>query len=58
MRLTPPTTITFLISFLLAVLAVVGHFVHAVGNAIPGGVFWVATAAYVVLFLGNVVRGF
>ena len=58
MRLTPPTNTTFMISVLLAVLAIVGQFVHMVSSSIPISMFWVAIAAYIVLFLGNVLRGF
>jgi hypothetical protein len=58
MNLTPPTTLTFFISMLLAVLAIVGQFVSMVSNYIPISMFWLAIVAYIVLFLGNVVRGF
>ena len=58
MQLTPPTSLTFTISILLAVLAIVGQFAHMVSNYIPISMFWVAIIAYIVLFLGNVVRGF
>lgn len=58
MRLTPPTNVTFTISMLLAVLAIVGQFVQMVSNYIPISMFWVAIVAYIVLFLGNIVRGF
>ena len=57
-QLTPPTSLTFTISILLAVLAIVGQFAHMVSNYIPISMFWVAIIAYIVLFLGNVVRGF
>ncbi|MEG6510142.1 hypothetical protein V6C03_14320 [Methyloligella sp. 2.7D] len=55
MRLSAPTTVVFVISLILAVLAVLGVF-----TAIPfitPNAFWVAIAAYVVLFLGNVMKG-
>lgn len=58
MNLTPPTKQTFLISILLAALAIVGQFVHMVSNYVPISMFWVAIIAYIVLFLGNIVRGF
>jgi hypothetical protein len=58
MRLTPPTNLTFVISVLLAALAIVGQFASMVSNYIPISMFWVAIIAYIVLFLGNVVRGF
>jgi len=58
MRLTPPTNMTFLISMLLAALAVVGQFVSMVSNYVPLSMFWVAIVAYIVLWLGNLLRGF
>lgn len=58
MRLTPPTNTTFTISVLLAALAIVGQLVHMVSTAVPVSMVWVAIAAYIVLFLGNVLRGF
>ena len=58
MNLTPPTKQTFLISALLAALAIVGQFVHMISNYVPISMFWVAIIAYIVLFLGNLVRGF
>jgi hypothetical protein len=58
MRLTPPTNFTFFISMLLAALAVVGQFVSMVSNYVPLSMFWVAIVAYIVLWLGNLLRGF
>ncbi len=58
MRLTPPTNMTFIVSMLLAVLSIVGQFVSMVSNYIPVSMFWVAIVAYIVLWLGNLVRGF
>ncbi|WP_170937242.1 MULTISPECIES: hypothetical protein [Rhodomicrobium] len=58
MRLTPPTTMTLFVSILLAILAIVGQFVTVVSNYIPVSMFWVAIIAYLVLLLGNLVRGF
>ncbi|MGZ5917677.1 MAG: hypothetical protein ACXWJ4_10205 [Methyloceanibacter sp.] len=55
MNLSPPTTVVFVISLILAVLAVIGTFV-----AIPlvsANAFWVAIIAYVILAVGNVFRG-
>jgi hypothetical protein len=49
---------TFLISMLLAALAVVGQFVSMVSNYVPLSMFWVAIVAYIVLWLGNLLRGF
>jgi hypothetical protein len=42
----------------MAVLAIVGQFVSMVSNYIPISMFWLAIVAYIVLFLGVVVRGF
>ena len=58
MRLTPPTNATFFLSMLLAGLSIVGQFVSMVSNYIPISMFWVAIVAYIVLWLGNLVRGF
>lgn len=58
MRLTPPTNFTFFISMLLAALAIVGQFVSMVSNYVPLSMFWVAIVAYIVLWLGNLLRGF
>lgn len=58
MRLTPPTNMTFFISILLAALSIIGQFVSMISNYIPISMFWVAIIAYIVLFMGNVVRGF
>jgi hypothetical protein len=55
MNLSPPTTAVFIVSVILAVLAIIGTFV-----AIPfisGHAFWVAIIAYVILAVGNVFRG-
>jgi hypothetical protein len=56
-RLTPPTTTTLFISLILAVVAVAGQYVHAISSHIPVGMFWLAVAAYIVLLLGNLIRG-
>ena len=56
-RLTPPTTTTLLISLILAVVAVAGQYVHQISNYIPMSMFWLAVVAYIVLLLGNVIRG-
>ncbi len=55
MNLSPPTTAVFIISTVLAVLAIIGTFV-----AIPfisGNAFWVAIIAYIILAAGNLFRG-
>ena len=55
MNLSPPTTAVFIVSVVLAVLAIIGTFV-----AIPfisANAFWVAIIAYVLLACGNLFRG-
>jgi hypothetical protein len=49
---------TFLISAILAGVAIVGQFVSMVSNYIPISMFWVAIVAYMLLLLGVIVRGF
>ena len=55
MNLSAPTKPVFLISLILAVLAVIGMF--AAIPLITANAFWVAIIAYVVLAIGNVARG-
>ena len=55
MNLSPPTTAVFVISLILAVLAVIGQF--AALPLITAYGFWVAIIAYVILAVGNVFRG-
>jgi len=55
MNLSPPTTAVFVISLILAVLAVIGTFVAI--PAISANAFWVAIIAYVILAIGNLFRG-
>ena len=55
MDLSPPTTVVFVVSVILAALAIVGHFV-AIPFFTDNG-FWVAVIAYIVLAVGNVARG-
>jgi hypothetical protein len=54
MFLTPPTMMTFLISVAIAVLAIALPYlpVH-----IPVDRFVILAAGYIVLFLGNLIRG-
>jgi hypothetical protein len=49
---------TFFISSLLAAISIVGQFVSMVSNYIPISMFWVAIIAFILLWLGNLVRGF
>lgn len=56
MNLNAPTQIVFIISLVLAVLALLG----AIGISLPvigGHAIWVALAAYVVLAAGNLMKG-
>lgn len=55
MELSAPTTPVFIISLILAVLAVIGQFV-AIPFVTEHG-FWTAIVAYVILAVGNVFRG-
>ena len=55
MNLSAPTTPVFIISLILAVLAVIGVF--AAIPLITPNAFWVAIIAYILLAIGNVARG-
>lgn len=55
MNLSPPTTAVFVISLILAVLAVISQFAPIA--FITDNRFWVAIIAYVILAVGNVFRG-
>jgi hypothetical protein len=59
-RLTPPSNIVFLISLILAVLAVVSYFFHipSIGREVEGHRFWIMTAAYALLAAGVLLRRF
>jgi hypothetical protein len=56
MSLSPPTTVVFVISIILAALAIIGQFV-AIPFITEHG-FWVAVVAYIILACGNIFRGF
>lgn len=58
MRLNPPTIVVFLMSLVLAALALVTKLgiVH-VPRYLPHQEFWLAIIAYMVLMVGNLVRG-
>jgi hypothetical protein len=56
MSLSPPTTVVFVISIFLALLAIIGNFV-AIPFITEHG-FWVAVVAYIILACGNIFRGF
>ncbi len=58
MRLNPPTIVIFLISLVLAVLALIMKLgiVH-VPLYLPHQDFWLAISAYLILMAGTLVRG-
>lgn len=56
MSLSPPTTVVFVISIILAALAIIGQYVAIPFISEHG--FWVAVIAYVILAAGNIFRGF
>jgi hypothetical protein len=56
MRLNAPTKMVFLISLILAVLAVIGYFVPSVPY-LHTYEFWLAIAAYVVLAAACILKG-
>jgi tryptophan-rich sensory protein len=55
MRLSAPTQPVFLISVVLFVLALIGHFAHV--PALSPYQLWLALAAYVVLAVANLLKG-
>ena len=55
MNLSPPTTVVFIVSLILAALAVIGKFAEFPFITEHG--FWMAVIAYVVLAVGNVAKG-
>lgn len=55
MNLSAPTKPIFLISLILAVLAILSIYMPI--PMISGNAFWVAVIAYVVLLIGNVAKG-
>jgi hypothetical protein len=58
MRLNPPSIVIFLISFVLALLALVTKLGFVpVPRYLPHQEFWLAMVAYLSLMIGNLVRG-
>ena len=55
MNLSAPTQPIFLISLVLAVLAVLSIYMSI--PVVSGNAFWVAIIAYVVLLVGNLAKG-
>jgi len=58
MNLSAPTKLTFRLSMLIAILALVVQFVPQVAIYVPIPGFYIALAAFLLLALGNVLRGF
>lgn len=56
MNLTPPTKNVFYVSVVLAVLGILGSFISIPFVSVYA--FWFLVVAYVVLFLGNTMKGF
>jgi hypothetical protein len=58
-RLTPPSNLVFLISLVLAVVAVVSEFfkIPSIGPWVHEHKFWIMTAAYALLAAGVLLRG-
>lgn len=55
MNLSAPTMPVFLVSLVIAVLAVIGFFVTI--PFVSDNLFWTAIVAYVILLVGNVAKG-
>ena len=56
MKLSAPTQVVFIISLILLVLALLGHFVTSIPLVAPYK-FWLAIAAYAVLAAGCMMKG-
>jgi hypothetical protein len=58
MRLNPPTILIFLMSFVLAALALVTKLGYVpVPRYLPHQEFWLSIMAYFTLMVGNLVKG-
>ena len=58
MRLNPPTVLIFLVSILLASLAIMTKLqIFPIPRHLPHQEFWLAIVAYFTLMVGNIVRG-
>jgi len=58
MRLNPPTVFIFFISLVLAVLAIISKLGYiSIPGFIPHQSFWLAIGGYIILMIGNLVRG-
>ena len=58
MSLTPPTQVTFILSVLLAVLALLVKYAHVSIPVVSGNSFETMLAAFVLLLAGVLFRGF
>jgi hypothetical protein len=56
MRLTPPKKNVFYLSAIFAVVGLIANFVSI--PFLSGITFWLVVIGYVLLFMGNAVRGF
>ncbi|MEQ8825895.1 MAG: hypothetical protein RIC14_16135 [Filomicrobium sp.] len=58
MRLNPPTIVIFLISLILAGLAIITKMGFIpIPRYVPHQEYWLAMTAYLTLMVGNIVRG-
>ena len=57
MRLTPPSMVVFLISFILAVAVVATKYFGVTVPVVQGNLFGALLFSYVLLVLGTLVRG-
>jgi len=56
MKLNPPTKVVFWLSTVLAVLGILGQFIAL--PLVGGFEFWLVAAGFVLLWLGNTMKGF
>ena len=57
MKLSPPTKIVFWLSTILAVLGIVSQLLVKI-PVVSGNEFWFVAAGFVLLWLGNALKGF
>jgi hypothetical protein len=55
--LTPPTRLTFIVSVILAILALLVHYAHVSIPVVSDHVFETLLIGYLVLLIGNLFRG-
>ncbi len=58
MTLTPPTQVTFILSVLLAILALLVKYAHAAIPVVSGHSFETMSVAFLLLLAGVLFRGF